>query len=448
MVASEARTTRTAEGAGGGQLVRALVASTLASTLDWYAFFLFGGAAAAVLGRLFFPTSNGFLTAVLLLSALAAGFVARPVGAMLFGHLGDRIGRRATLTATLLLAGLASVLVALLPTYAQAGVLGGLLLFLLRIVQGIAAGGEWAGSVLLSIEWDHRGRRGFLGSWTQLGMPAGLALAYGAVWLFTSWLGVDAGWRVPFLLSVLLIGVAVYLRLGVRETPVFSRLLADRRIEYTPVLETVALQWREVALTALLRIGQQTPFYLFTVFVLTDATRPLGLRQDDALGAVLLAAALSVAAILGWGYVSDIVGRRRLVMLGAVAMLLWAFPYWALLGTRETALVLVAVILSLLIHDVQYAPQAALIAESFTGRLRYSGTALGSQLGSLLADGPAPLIALAVIGQFGDARLLAIYVAACAAITLAAASGLRDRARQDMSAEYDDPAAAPRPPRA
>jgi MFS family permease len=442
MVASEARTTSTVESSGGRQLVRAVVASTLASTLEWYAFFLFASAAATVLGRLFYPTSNGFLTALLTLTTLAAGFVVRPVGAILFGHLGDRIGRRPTLTATLLLTGLATVLVAAVPTYAQAGVLGGLLLFVLRIAQGLAAGGEWAGSVLLSVEWDHRGRRGFLGSWTQLGMPAGLALAYGAVWLFTAWLGADAGWRVPFLLSALLIAVALYLRLGVRDTPVFARLVADRRIEYSPALETVALQWRELGLTTLLRIGQQTPFYLFTVFLLTDATKQLGLRQDDALTAVLLAAAVSVVAMLALGYVSDIVGRRRLVMLGALVMIVWAFPYWALLGTHQAVVILIAIVASLLIHDIQYAPQAALIAESFTGRLRYSGTAIGSQLVSLVADGPAPLIALALLSQFSDARVLAIYVAVAAAISLLAAAGLRDRSRQDMSTEYDEPTPA------
>jgi MFS family permease len=445
MVASEARTGTPVERTGRRQLVRAVAASTLASTAGWYDFFLFGYAAATVLGRLFFPTSNAFLSALLAFTTYAVGFVIRPVGALLFGHLGDRIGRKATLTATLLLAGLATALVAAAPTYAEAGVVGGLLLVILRLAQGLAVGGQWAGSVLLSVEWGHRRRRGFLGSWTQLGLPAGLALAYGSMHLFTSLLGPDTGWRIPFLFSVVLIAVAMYIRLGVRETPVFRQLLADRRIEWTPVAEVLVRQWREVLLTALLRVGQQTAFVLFTVFILGDALDALKLQQSGVLSLVLIAAAISVLTLLGWGFVSDIVGRRRLVIIGAALMLVWSFPYWALVGSHVPALVLVAILLSLPIHDAQYAPQAALIAENFTGRLRYSGTALGSQLTTLVADGPAVLIALALLQRFGDARFLAIYLGGAAFVSLLAAAGLKDRSRQDMSAEYDEPSVGPVP---
>ena len=444
MVASEARTAML-DDSDRSQLVRAVAGSALSSTFEWYDFFLYSYAAAVVLGRLFFPTASPFLGGLLAVTTYAVGFAARPVGAMLFGHLGDRIGRRATLIATLLLTGLATSLVAAAPTYAEAGVLGGIILAVLRLVQGLAVGGQWAGSVLLSVEWGHRGRRGFLGSWTQLGMPAGLALAYGSMEVCTAWLGQDAGWRVPFLLSLVLIAVALYIRLGTRETPVFSRLLSERRIEASPVLEVLIRQWREVLLSALLRMGQQAPFYLFTVFLLTDATGTLSLQRSDVLRFVLIASAVSVLAVLGWGYVSDVVGRKRLAMAGALLMLLWSYPYWALLGTHVPVLVLVAIVASLLIHDVQSAPQAALIAESFTGRLRYSGAALGFQLASLIADGPAPLIALALLHRFGDPRFLAIYVGACALISLVAAAGLKDRAHQDMSAEYDMPAATAAP---
>jgi MFS family permease len=442
MVASEARTGMSVERSARSQLVRAVAASALASTAGWFDFFLFGYAAATVLGRLFFPSSNAFLSALLAFTTYAVGFAVRPVGAFLFGHLGDRIGRKATLTATLLLAGLATALVAAAPTYAEAGVLGGILLVLLRLVQGIATGGQWAGSVLLSVEWGHRGRRGFLGSWAQLGLPAGLALAYGSMQLFTSLLGADTGWRIPFLFSVALIAVAMYLRLGVRETPVFTQLLAERRIEFTPVTEVLVRQWREVLLTAVLRIGQQTAFVLFTVFLLGEAIGTLRLQQSGVLTLVLITAAVSVVTLLVWGYVSDIVGRKRLVMIGAAVMVLWSFPYWALIGSHVPLLVLVAIVLSLPIHDIQYAPQAALIAESFTGRLRYSGTALGSQLTTLVADGPAVLIALALLNRFGDPRFLAIYMGATAAISLLAVAALKDRSRQDMSAEYDEPVVA------
>ena len=447
MVASEARTGRSVDTSNRGQVVRAVAASTISSTLEWYDFFLFGFAAATVLGRLFFPTQSAFLSTLLALGTYAAGFAARPVGAALFGHLGDRIGRKATLTATMLLTGLATAAVALVPTYADAGVVGGILLVLLRLVQGAAVGGGWAGSALLSIEWGHRGRRGFLGSWTQLGLPAGLALAYGSMEVFTAWLGADAGWRMAFALSLVLIVAALYVRIGVRETPVFTQLLAERRIEQSPVVQVVALQWREVVLSALLRTGQQAPFYLFTVFVLTDATGTLKLARADVVQAVLIAAAISVVTMPLWGFISDIVGRKRLIVVGAVAMLAWSYPYWSLLGTRTPMFVLLAIVVSLPIHDAQYAPQAAFIAESFTGRLRYSGAALGSQLAALVADGPAPLIALGLLRQFGDARVIAAFMGLCALVGLLAALALKDRSRQDMSVEYDEPALVRAPAR-
>jgi MFS family permease len=442
MAASVARTGKAVQDAGRRQLLRAVVASTLATTIAWYDFFLYGVAATAVLGRLFFPTGNAFLGVLLALGTYAAGFAARPVGAILFGHLGDRIGRRATLIATLLLMGLATTLVGVVPTYAQAGVLGGILLTLLRLVQGLAMGGEWAGSALLTIEWGHRGRRGLLGSWTQLALPAGLGLAYGAMLLFTSWLGEDAGWRVPFLLSAVLVLVAVYIRLDVRETPVFTALLDDRRIEPSPVVDVVNRQWREVVLTTLLRVGQQTAFVIFTVFVLTYATDTLKLQRTQLLNVVLFTCAVSVLTTLAAGFLSDIVGRRRLVMIGAALMVVWAYPYFLLLDSRMPLLVLVAIVASLPIHDLQHAPQAALIAESFTGRLRYSGASLGYHLVALLADGPALLVAFALLHAFGASWPVAVYVGVCALASLLAALGLRDRSRQDMSIEYDDPPVA------
>jgi MFS family permease len=442
MAATVARTGKAVQESSRGQLVRAVAASAIANTIAWYDFFLYGLAATLVLGRLFFPTGIAFASVLLALTTYFVGFAARPLGAMLFGHLGDRIGRKATLTATLLLLGLATPLIGVAPTYAQAGVLGGIILALLRLVQGLAIGGEWGGSVLLSLEWGHRGRRGLMGSWTQLGVPAGLGLAYGSFQLFTFWLGPDQGWRYPFLLSVVLIAVAVFVRLGVRETPVFTGLLQSRRIEQSPVLEAVTRQWREVVLTALLRIGQATPFYVFTVFILSYATDTLKLRQSDVIDAVLAAAGLSVLAVLLWGFLSDMVGRRRLVMLGCVAMLVWAYPYFLLLDTRTPLLILVAIVASLPIQDIQSAPQAALLAESFSGRWRYSGASLGYHLTTLIADGPALLIAFALLHAFGSTLPVAIYLGVCAVIGLLAAAGLRDRSRVDMSVELDEANAA------
>ncbi len=442
MAATVARTGQAVQDSRRGQLVRAVAASTIATTIVWYDFFLYGFAAAVVLGRLFFPASNPFVSTLLALTTYFVGFAARPLGAWMFGHLGDRIGRKATLTATLLLIGLASTLVGVAPTYAQAGVLGALLLTLLRLVQGIGAGGEWAGSVLLSLEWGHRGRRGLLGRWSQLAMPGGLGLAYGSMQLFTAWLGQDEGWRYPFLLSFLLIVVAMFIRLGVRETPVFTGMLDDRRIEQSPVLEAVSRQWREITLGALLRVGQQTPFYVFTVFALQYATDTLKLNGGTALDFILVATGVSVLAVLLWGFLSDIVGRRRLVMVGAAAMVVWAYPYFLLLDTRSTMLVLVAIVASLPIHDLQSAPQAAVIAESFTGRWRYSGSSLAYHLPALIVDGPALLIAFALLHGFNSSLPVAIYVGVCALISLLAALGITDRTRQDMSREYDEATAA------
>jgi MFS family permease len=423
---------------GRRQLLSAVVSATIGSTIAWYDFFLYGIAATTVLGGLFFPGANPFASTLAALITYFIGFAARPIGALLFGHLGDRIGRRATLIATFFLMGLATLLIGIAPTYAQFGVGGGLLLALFRVVQGIGAGGGWAGSVLLPLEWGHRGRRGLIGSLPQLGVPAGLGLAYGSLWLFDSLLGAGAGWRIPFLLGTLLIAVGLYIRLGATETPVFTKLLEERRIEEAPVVQVLARQWREVVLTALLRTGQQAPFYVFTAFVFAYATGTLKLDQTRVTVDLLIAAAVSVVAVPFWGFLSDVVGRRRLVMAGAVAMIVWSYPYWLLLDTRAPLLVLLATVLALPIHDIQHGPQAALIAESFTGRLRYSGSSLGYNLVSLVVDGPAPLIAFGLLRSVGASPWIAVYTAVCAAIGLAATAALKDRSRQDMATEYDD----------
>jgi MFS family permease len=446
MAASTALADRPTRDSSRRQLVRAAVASAIGTTIVWYDFFLYGFAATLVLGRLFFPSRDPFLSTLLAVGTYAVGFAARPIGAVVLGRLGDRIGRRATLIATLVLIGLATSLIGLVPTQAQIGVLGGILLTLLRIVQGIGMGGQWAPSVLLPVEWGQRGRRGLLGSWPQVGVPAGLVLAYGSLQLFTLRLGQDAGWRIPFLLSIVLVGVALYVRLGIQETPVFSRLLGERLIEEAPVLEVLARQWREVVLTALLRTGQQAPFAIFTLFALTYATGTLGLPQAQVVNLTLIAAGASLVAVPFWGFLSDSFGRRRLVMIGAAAMLAWSYPYWVLLGTRVPALVSLAIVLALPIHDIQHGPQATFIAESFTGRLRCTGASLGYQLASLTADGPAILVAFALLHAFGSSLPIAVYMIVCAAVSLVSAAALRDRSRQDMSVEYDDaPLAAPAP---
>ena len=437
------RAAAAAEATTRGQLVRAVVASTVGTSIEWYDFFLYGSAAALVFGAQFFPNTDPLSGQLLAFGTYFVGFVARPIGAAIFGHYGDRIGRKATLVATLLLMGLGTFLIGLVPPYATIGLWGGILLTILRALQGIGVGGEWGGSVLLSMEWGSRNRnRGFIASWPQFGVPVGLLLSNGILALTTALTGPSFGawgWRIPFLISIVLVGVGLWIRLGVLETPTFVRLLEERRTSRVPVAEVLQRQWREVLLACLIRTGQQAPFYIFVTFVLTYATRTLGFSNQEILNDVLLYSTVSLFTVPFWGYISDRIGRKRMYIIGAVIMLLYCWPYFALLDTRAPALVLLAVIASAVVHDMQYGPQAAFIAEAFTPRLRYSGASLGYQLASVTAGGPAPLIAVALLAQFGSSTPIVIYMMVCALISVVSAAALRDRGRQlDISEEYEE----------
>jgi metabolite-proton symporter len=413
------------------QMVRAVVAAAVGTAIEWYDFFLYGVAASLVFPQLFFPGSDPITGQLAAFATFFVGFVARPLGAVLFGHYGDRLGRKASLVATLVLMGLATAAIGLVPGYDTIGIWGAVLLTVGRALQGIAVGGEWAGSVLLAAEWSHRSRRGFMASWPQFGAPAGLVLANGAQWIMTTVAGegfVSWGWRVPFLLSLVLVGIGLYIRLGILETPVFAKLKAEGRIEKTPVLEVVRQHWREIVLTALLRSGQQVPFYIFTVFVLTYGTRTLGLAADRVLTYVLVMSALSMVAIPVWGHLSDVYGRRWLTAIGCWAMVVWPFAYFAMLDSGTLALVFIAIVSAQVIHDIQYGPQAAVIAEAFPGRLRYSGASLGYQLASITAGGPAPFVALWLLDRFGTSTSVAVYVSVSALVSLVALRLLPDHA--------------------
>ncbi|MEV0389191.1 MFS transporter [Nonomuraea sp. NPDC050643] len=421
------------------QLVRAVIASAVGTSIEWYDFFLYGFAASTIFAELFFPTSDPTTGLLLALGTYFGGFAARPIGAAIFGHYGDRIGRKATLIITLLTMGIATALVGLVPTYEQIGIWGGILLTLLRLLQGISVGGEWGGSVLLATEWGKTsgGKRGFLGSWPQFGVPVGLVLGYLALQVFQP-LDPYWGWRIPFLLSIVMAGVGLYIRLGILETPVFAKVVRENRVERVPVRQVIAKNWREIVLSALLRTGQQAPFYIFTVFILSYATKTLGFAASDVYTYVIVAGIVSLFTVPFWGYMSDIVGRRRLYMVGAALMVVWSFIYWPLLDTRAPALVFLAIVLSAPIHDIQYGPQATFIAESFTGRLRYSGASLGYQLASLTAGGPAPLIAVWLFATYQSSFAIAVYMAICSVISVVAAYLLKDRSHQDYAIEYDE----------
>ncbi len=422
------------------QLVKAVVASCIGTAIEWYDFFLYGFAAALVFPQLFFPQSEPLTGAMLAFSTYFVGFLSRPLGAAIFGHYGDRIGRKATLVATLMLMGVATFVVGLMPTFETIGVWGGVLLTVLRVLQGIGVGGEWGGSVLMSMEWSDGKRRGFIASWPQFGVPVGLIMANGALAIFNAVAGPEFltwGWRVPFLFSGVLVLVGLYIRLGVLETPTFSRVLAERKIEAQPVVAVLKQQWREVLLTTLARTGQQSAFYIFTTFILVYATKNLGMARGDVLGLVLMASAASLVSIPLFGYLSDVIGRKAMYLLGTATLLFFIFPYFWALDSKIPGLIAIAVWLALPVHDMAYSPQAALIAEAFTPRLRYSGASLGYHLASITAGGPAALIALWLLATFKTSMAIAIYIALGCVVALVATAMLPERSHEDVSQEYD-----------
>ncbi len=410
---------------------RAVVSSAAGTTIEWYDFFLYGVAAALVFPQKFFPGSDPYVATLLAFSTYFVGFAARPVGAALFGHYGDRIGRKATLIATLVLMGGATIGIGLVPDYNSIGIWGAVLLTFFRVLQGIGVGGEWGGAVLIAGEWTDPKRRGFTTSFAQFGAPAGMVLANGAL-AVTSFVTSEAtflnwAWRVPFLLSLALVFVGLYIRTGVLETPVFAKLQSQGRVARTPVAQVLRHHWREVVLTALLRSGQQTPFYIFTTYVLTYATQQLGFDRSLILSFVMIQALVSMAAIPYFGHLSDVIGRRKITAIGCIVMLVFPFVYFGMLDTRIVWLVFIAITLGLPSQDLQYGPQAAFIAERFPGTLRYSGASLGYQLASITAGGPAPIVALYLFQTFHTSMAVAAYVAVTALISLVCVWLLPDR---------------------
>ena len=423
------------------QLRRAIVASTVGTAIEWYDFFLYGFVTASVFAKLYFPEQDPLSGTLSSFGIYAVGFAARPVGALIFGHYGDRIGRKATLIATLMLMGIATFLVAFVPTYESIGIWGAVILTVLRFIQGVGVGGEWGGSVLLSMEWSRTATsRGFIASWPQFGVPCGLFLANLAFLAFSKYSGdqfLNWGWRIPFVLSIILVGIGLYIRLGILETPVFSKLLAENKIERRPMLEVIARNYKEIILSALVRLAEQAPFYIFTTYVFAYGTGTLKVSRDFLLIGVMAASVLSFVSIPLSGHISDRIGRKKMYLLGAVTVGVFGFVYFGLLNTGSLALIFIAIFLSLVPHDMMYGPQAALIAESFTGRLRYSGASLGYQLASIIAGGPAPLIAGWLFREYQSAYAIAAYILVCAIITIIATTMMTDYTGKDIEGEYE-----------
>ena len=380
-------------------------ASTLGTAIEWYDFFFYGFLAVTVFPAVFFPTLDPLVGILAAISTNFVGFVARPLGGAFFGRFGDRIGRKATLAATLLLMGSATMVMGVLPGYAAIGLAAPLLLALLRFLQGIGLGGEWGGSVLLSMEYGDDWHRGFWASWPQTGVPIGLALSALAILLFKSLFPGDAfagiGWRIPFLQSSLLMIVGLYVRLRIPETPAFARVQREQREAKAPLFEVVRSHWREILLCTLLRSGETAPFYIFTTFTLSYAVQVVHVDSSLLYSGLALASVVALVAMPAFAFISDRVGRKRWFTLGTLLMAAFAFPYFLLLQTKNPLLVLFALIFSVgICISWLYGPEAALIAERFGPRLRYSGSSLGYQLASISAGGSAPIIATYVLANY------------------------------------------------
>src|SRR6516165_5802001 len=423
------------------QLRKAVIAATIGTTIEWYDFFLYGTAAGLVFGKLYFPNEEPLMATLAAFGTYFIGFASRPIGAAIFGHYGDRIGRKGTLIATLLLMGVATFLIAFVPTYESIGIWGAVALTVLRAIQGVGVGGEWGGSVLLAMEWSRTHRqRGLISSWPQFGVPAGLFLANLAVFAFSALSGDQFlvwGWRIPFALSIILVAIGLWIRLGILETPVFQNLVAEDKIERAPIPEVCRKQPGTIVAGLLARTSEQAPFYIFTAFIFAYGTTTLHASRDLLLAGVLAAVCLSAITIPLSGYISDRIGRKKMYVIGCATMGVFGFVYFALIDTGSSVLIFIAMVLSLIPHDMQYGPQAALIAESFPPRLRYSGASITYQLASITAGGPAPLIATALFAAYKSGTPIAIYILVTAIISIIATCFLKDYTGKDVSAEYD-----------
>jgi MFS family permease len=421
-------------------LRRAVVASTVGTTIEWYDFLMYSTVTGLVFGKVYFPQEDPLTGTLSAFGVFFIGFVARPIGAAIFGHYGDRIGRKATLIVTLVMTGLATAAVGLVPGYNMIGIWGAIILTVLRLIQGIGVGGEWGGSVLLAMEWARTSKnRGFIASWPQFGAPAGLFLANVMVLLF-SWISGDQfltwGWRIPFLLSIIMVAIGLWIRLGILETPVFQRILAENKVERAPTIEVFKRQPREVILTALLRLAEQSPGYVFNAFVFSYGTLVLGASRDLLLWGLIVTTALGFITAPIAGAVSDRIGRRKMFIIGCVTVAVYTFIYFALLDTKVPALIFLGVSLSFIPVMMMYGPEAALIAEAFTPRLRYSGASIGYQLASIIAGGPAPFISTWLFTTYHSTFPIGIYITICAVISIASTLLIPDYTNKDIALEH------------
>jgi len=411
-------------------MARVAAASFIGAAIEYYDFFLFGTAAALIFGRLFFPGADPLSGTMLAFATFGVGFFARPLGGVIAGHLGDRIGRKKTLVATLLLMGIATTAVGLLPTYDVIGVWAPIALVVLRLCQGLGVGGEWGGAALLAVEHAPAARRGFYGSWPQMGIPAGLLLSSGAFALvnllpdddFLEW-----GWRLPFLASSLLVATGLYIRAKISEPPAFQKIIETASQVKRPLIEVLRKHPRDVLAIAGIRFADNVLYYIFATFGLTYMTTQLGLPNSVALAGVLTASAIELVTMPLFGALSDRIGRRAVVVTGTLVMIAMAFPFFWLVGSANPwAVILACVIVLALAHSMVFAPLSAWFAELFDADIRYTGVSVGYQLGSLLAGAPAPILAAYLVAVNGGAYWpVALMVIVAGIITLVAAFAAR-----------------------
>ncbi|GLY67769.1 MFS transporter [Amycolatopsis taiwanensis] len=450
--ASGSGSTRRPPEPGSKSIAKVVAASLIGTTIEWYDFFLYGSAAALVFNKLFFPSASPLTGTLLSFATYAIGFLARPLGGVVFGHFGDKVGRKRLLVFSLLLMGGSTCAMGLLPTYAAVGAAAPLLLTALRLVQGFALGGEWGGAVLIVSEHGDDKRRGFWASWPQCGAPGGNLLATAVLAIlaavqsdaaFSSW-----GWRIPFLLSGVLVMIGLWIRLTVTESPVFldaQRRAQQRAERHVPVLEVFRHGWRQVLVTIGARMAENVSYYVLTAFILVYVTNGLGLSKSVGLNAVLIASAVHFVTIPLWGALSDRVGRKPVYLFGAVGMVGWAFGFFAVMDTRSPALITVSATIGLLLHGAMYGPQAAFFAEQFPTRFRYTGLSVGGQLSSIAAGALAPIVAVALFDAFHGTMAVSLYVVAMCVITIIALVSARETARTSLrdDATAEESAAAP-----
>jgi metabolite-proton symporter len=423
---------------------KVIVASLIGTSLEWYDFFIYGTAAALVFNQLFFPTFEPLVGTLLAFTTYAVGFVARPLGGLVFGHYGDRIGRKNVLVVTLLLMGIATFAIGLLPTYATIGVWAPILLVALRFLQGLGLGGEWGGAVLMTLESGGANRRGLNASWPQVGVPLGLLLANGILALmgaltdepaFLSW-----GWRVPFLLSGFLVLVGLWIRMTIAESPLFREVEESHAKAGAPIMEVLRRYPKQVLLAIGARVGVDVAFYTFVLFITTYVATYLKLPRNYALNAVLIAAAVQVALIPFFGSLSDRFARRPVYLAGAIGAAVWVFVFFALLDTGQFWLIVLATVVALIFHAAMYGPQAAFISEMFPTKVRYTGASMGYQLAGIIGGALAPIISVALLDRFDTSIAVSVYALAMLLVTIICVLIAPETSKIDLHA---DPAKEP-----